>query len=210
MSVLSHAAETRTVLDNVSWSTYEALVKDTGPRRGRMAYEEGVLEIVSPSPRHEKLKGLIGSLLEAFASVRRIDMSTLGSLTMKRQLLKRGIEPDECYYIQNEPLVRDKEEIDLATDPPPDLAIEVEITKSALDRLGIYAALRVPEVWRYNGTDLLIHQLQPGGTYLEARTSRVLPELPVDEIVRRLARHTEKSTVAMADDFRAWLMRRPG
>lgn len=207
MSVLSPAAETRTVLENVSWSTYEALLKDLGPHQGRLAYEEGVLEIMSPSSRHEKLKGLLGRLIEAFAAELKIDMSPLGSMTLKRELLRRGVEPDECYYIQNEPLVREKDEIDIAFDPPPDLAIEVEITKSALDRLGIYAALRVPEVWRYDGKSLRIHRLEPDGTYSEARASRVLPRLPVEELERRLARHKEKSAVALAGEFRAWLRR---
>ena len=207
MNVLSPASESRTVLENVSWSTYEALLKDLGPHRGRIAYEEGLLEIMSPSPRHEKFKGLIGRLVEAFAAELKIPLSPLGSMTMKRELRRRGIEPDECYYIQNEHLVRDKEDIDLAHDPLPDLAIEIEISRSALDRLGIYAALRIPEVWFYDGKSLRIHCLERGGKYRKSKKSRVLPRLPIDGLEQFLARHKENSIIALAEEFRGWIRR---
>lgn len=210
LSPEARPAETRTVLENVSWSTYEALLEDMGPHRGRIAYEEGILEIMSPSPRHEKFKGLIGCLVEAFAAELKIELSPLGSMTMKRELRRRGIEPDECYYIQNEPLVRGKDDIDLASDPPPDLTIEIEVSLSALDRLGIYAALGVPEVWFYDGKSLRIHCLEPGGKYRKSKKSRVLPRLPVDGLERFLARHTEKSIIALAEEFRVWIRRELG
>ena len=165
MKTLGSIGETRALLPNVSWSTYEALLEDMGPHTGRLAYEEGLLEIMSPSGAHELMKGVIRSLIEAYAAEFGMKFTPRGSLTLKRQLLDRGAEPDECYYFQKG--VR-KDEIDLAVDPPPDLVLEIEITKSALNKLGIYAAFGVPELWRFDGERLRIHVLEPEGSYVEA------------------------------------------
>jgi len=209
MKTLESQAEARTLLPNVKWSTYEALLDDMGPHRGRIAYEEGLLEIMCPSGAHEKLKGVIGRLVEAFAAERGIRITPFGSLTMKRELLQRGAEPDECYYIQNEALVRHKEDIDVTVDPPPDLVIEIEIARSALDKPGIYSALGVPELWRHDGERLSIHVLGPEGKYLETPRSRVLPGLPVSELERSVSRRLEKSTSELAEEFRALVRNLP-
>lgn len=209
MKALQSIGETRTILPNVSWSTYEALLEDTGPRRGRIAYEEGLLEIMSPSFEHEKVKSILGLLVHVYAEELGIDLSSLGSLTLKRELRRRGVEPDECFYIQNDALVRHKKEIDLAVDPPPDLAIEIEITKSALDKLGIYSALRVPEPWFHDTERLRIHVLEAEGRYVEAPASRVLPGLPVPELERCLSRRGELSATALAGEFRSILRSLP-
>jgi Uma2 family endonuclease len=143
MPLLSLPAEQRVVLSNVSWETFEGLSADNGVRGGRMAYEEGSLEIMSPSREHEMLKSVLGRLVDAYAQEMGIDIAATGSTTLKLELKKRGLEPDESYYIQNEAAMRGRVDLDLERDPPPDLAIEVEITRSALDKLGIYAALGV-------------------------------------------------------------------
>jgi Uma2 family endonuclease len=202
-------AESRFLLENIRWSTYEALLEDLGDHRGaRIAYEEGRLEIMSPSRKHERLKCILGRLLEAYAAVRKIDMTPVGSWTLMRKLLRRGIEPDECYHIQNDAAVRGRDDLDIAVDPPPDLVIEIDISRSSLDRLGIYAAFRIPEVWSYDGKSLRIHHLEPGGKYREAVRSKALPDLPIDELLRFLGRYKEKSAVALAEEFRATLRRR--
>jgi len=130
---------------------------------------------MSPSPIHESYSSLFGRLLGALALERDIEMRGGRSTRFRREDAERGIEPDDCYWIQNERAVRGKPEIDLAVDPPPDLAIEIDISRSSLDRLAIYAKLRVPEVWLYNGESLRIHLLQADGIYVEAETSRCLP-----------------------------------
>jgi Uma2 family endonuclease len=186
MPLTTCPAETRVVLDNVSWQTFETLLAETGPRRGRMAYEEGTLEIMVPSFEHEDLKSTLGTLLES---------------------KQRGLEPDESYYVQNEERVRGKKEIDLGQDPPPDIAIEIQITQSALDKLGIYAALGVPEVWLWEGDTLKVYWLEESGKYVESRprASRALPGLPLDELLRFLGQAREKSTTRLANDFRTWV-----
>jgi Uma2 family endonuclease len=202
MKALGCTGETRALLENVSWSTYEALLEDMGPHRGRMAYEEGLLEILSPSFEHERIRRLMGRLLDVYSDELEIDMSSAGSVTMKRELRRRGVEPDECYYIENESLVVEKKRIDLSVDPPPDLAIEIEITKSALDRLGIYAALGVPELWFYDGEKLSIHRLEPEGAYVRTSVSRVLPRLPVTEFEKLLSQACQKGARLLAREFR--------
>jgi Uma2 family endonuclease len=204
MRVAGQAPETRVILDNVSWRTYEALVADTGPRRGRMAYEEGMLEIMSPSPEHEMLKSAIGRLLEAYAQELGIDMQVMGSTTLKLEMKQRGVEPDESYYVQNEARIRGKTDLEWGRDPPPDLAIEIQLTRSALDKLGIYSALGVPELWFWEEEGLRVCWLVEQGRYEERDRSKALPGLPLEELVRFLKLRHEKSTTRLASEFRTW------
>lgn len=210
MTLAARAGEARVVLDNVSWSTFEALVNETGPRRGRLAYEEGTLEILSPSSEHEILKSAIAVLVEAYAQEMEIDMAAVGATTLRRQLKQRGVEPDESYYVQNEPLVRGRTDLDVERDPPPDLAIEIQLTRSALDKLSLYAAMGVPEVWIWEEDRLKVYWLaQAGhgetGGYEARPRSRALPGLPLDALVRFLEGLKEKSVMRIANEFRAWL-----
>src|SRR5574339_189412 len=125
MVTTSIPAEQRTVLHNISWQTFEALLRDTGEDRGsRFAYDCGTLEIMTPLFEHENPKSNFGNFIVALAEELEIEIKSAGSTTLKRRIVKRGIEPDNCYYIQNEPIVRGKQDLDLETDPPPDLAIE--------------------------------------------------------------------------------------
>jgi Uma2 family endonuclease len=209
MKTLELKGEGRTLLENVRWSTYEALLEDTGPHRGKIAYEEGLLEIMSPSGAHERLKTVIRSLVEAFAAERGIKIVPFGSLTLKRELLQRGAEPDECYYIQNAAGVWQKEDVDVAVDPPPDLVIEIEISKSALNKLGIYSALGVPELWLHDGEALRVFVLEPGGSYVISPRSQVLSGLPFPEFERFLSSWREKGAVELAEEFRALVRNLP-
>ncbi|MHC5729749.1 MAG: Uma2 family endonuclease, partial [Nostoc sp.] len=163
MLVKSTLAEQRTVLQNVSWETFEALLRDTGEDRGsRFAYDCGVLEIMTPLFEHENPKSNFGNFIIALAEELGIEIRSAGSTTLKRKISKRGIEPDTCYYIQNELAIRGKETLDLENDPPPDLAIEIDITSSSVNKLGIYSALGVTELWRYDGQNLKFYQLIEG------------------------------------------------
>ncbi len=145
MVATSTPAEQRTVLRNISWQTFEALLKETGEDRGsRFAYDCGTLEIMTPLYEHENPKIQFDRFILVLAEELEIEIKSAGSTTLKRRIANRGIEPDNCYYIQNEPAVRGRQELDLETDPPPDLAIEIDISSSSVDKFGIYSALGVP------------------------------------------------------------------
>lgn len=126
-------------------------------------------------------------------------------MTCDRADLERGLEPDECFYLTNEPLVRSKDEIDLETDPPPDLAVEVDITRSSLKRLPIYAAIRVPEVWRYDGQVLTIHQLGADGKYAVAERSRYFAFVTGPDLARFLNQRTQIDENSLIRTFRDWV-----
>jgi hypothetical protein len=120
MSSVVSPPENHIFLENIRWSTYLALLADLGEHRGRLTYDRGALEIVSPSKKHEHLERLLGRLIEAFTEELDIKVQSVSSTTLNREDLQRGVEADECYYVENEPAVRHKEEIDLERDPPPD------------------------------------------------------------------------------------------
>lgn len=178
--------ESRFLISSVDWPTYEAVLKALGDRPTRLTFDGGNLEFMSPSPAHERYQRMFDRLFSVLSSELRLPIVFGGSLTFDRQDIERGLEPDGCYWIQNERAVRTKFDYDPACDPPPDLAIEIEISRSALDRLAIYARLRIPEVWRFDGESLNIHLLQPEGAYAESPASRCLPELPVGELTHLL------------------------
>ena len=179
MNAISPLAEHRVLIDGVSWQTYSALVDESEHASGRMTYDEGTLEIMCPAMPHESSKSLIGRMIEMFTLIRRIDIRTSASTTFRRTDLKRGFEADESYYIQNAELIRGKREIDLSIDPPPDLVVEVEITRSAINKLRMFASMGIPEVWRYDGNLLSIGCLQ-ADKYGESTVSSALPGFPVE------------------------------
>ncbi|MEG4073835.1 Uma2 family endonuclease [Microcoleus sp. Pol14C2] len=173
--------ENRVILKGVSWSTFKALLADVGDDRAwRIAYDEGVLEIRMPLEEHEEPKRLIESFVEVIVDELEIELRSLGSLTLEREDLTRAVEPDSCFYIQNESLVRGRN-IYLPNDPPPDLAIESDYTNSSINKFTIYAALGVPELWRYRRESLQVYQLVDG-KYEMCDRSLAFPFLPVAEI----------------------------
>jgi Uma2 family endonuclease len=125
-------------------------------------------------------------------------------MTFQREDLARGLEPDECYWIEHESVVRGRDDIDLETDPPPDLVLEIEISRSALDRMSIYAALGVPEVWRWDGTKLAVNLLTRRGTYRMSDRSKAFPFLPLAEFARFLE-PTKLSETQLLRSFRTWV-----
>nr|WP_238718233.1 Uma2 family endonuclease [Petrachloros mirabilis] len=177
----------RVILQNISWPTYQSLVQDfEADPVLRLTYDRGTLEIRMPLDPHETFKKLLGRLIEAATEELGLEIRSLGSRTCDRKDLSRGLEPDQCYYIQHEALVRDLKQIDLAQFPPPDLAIEVDISRSSLDRLAIYAALGIPELWRYDGKSLVIYVWRRG-VYTIQNHSLALPPLTASDITRFLA-----------------------
>jgi len=150
------------LLDGVSWELYEQLLDVVGDRSIRLTFDDGELEIMSPLREHEKCKKVIGGMIEVLSLELNIPIEPVGSTTFRRKLLAKGLEPDESYYIQHEPEVRGSGEIDLKRDPPPDLAVEIDITHRAIDRERIYAALGIPELWRFDGEHLSAFRLTSG------------------------------------------------
>ena len=203
-TTLTQAAN-RFLLKNISWQTYEALLKDLESQRGiRLTYDRGLLEIMTPLAPHERNSRLIGRLVEALTAELNIEICSLGSLTCKREDLARGFEPDECYYIQNKPVIRSLEQIDLNQYPPPDLAIEIDITSSSINRLALYASLGVPEVWRYDGSRLIIYQLE-GGEYKVCDRSSTFPLITSSEIIRFLELRKTTGETSLIRLFREWV-----
>jgi Uma2 family endonuclease len=205
MSILIPQAENRVVLSDISWATFEALLADADHRGSRFVYDRGDLEIMSPSSEHEWIHRLIGRMIETYTEELGIPVRSAGSTTLKSELKKRGLEPDECYYIANESAVRGLDEIDLSVNPPPDLAIEVDISASSLDQLGIYAALGVPEVWMCDGARLRIYRLQDDGTYAQQDLSPTFPALSPETILDFLARRKNTDETTWIKSFREWV-----
>lgn len=149
MATLIRPTAQSVLLEGVSWVTYECLLADFGDSHAaRVAYDRGMLEIMSPSYAHEQLNTLVAMLVSLIATEMDSDFENAGSTTFKRADVERGFEPDSCFYLQHVAAIRGKRTIHLNTDPPPDLVVEIDLTHPSLDKLPIYATLGVPEVWR--------------------------------------------------------------
>lgn len=181
MTAVQTLGEQRVLLDGINWEAYEALLRTWQDRRVRLTFDEGSLEIMSPLHRHEQYGRLIGRFVEMYTIGRKIPLHSGGSTTFKKEAKKRGLEPDESYWIQREAAMRGRKDFDIDRDPPPDLGIEIDITSSSLDRMRIYATLGIPEIWRYDGERLTIYLRDGPESYAESDVSRALPELrPAD------------------------------
>jgi len=196
--------EPRVILRDISWETYERLMKDHEDRSApRFTYENGTLEIYMPTPKHEKITRFFEILISAIAEERELDIESFGSTTYKREDLKQGVEPDCCFYIQNAELIAGTDKLDLDIHPPPDLVVEVDITSPSVERFPIYAALGVPEIWQYAGGQVKIYILQ-NKNYAEAEESRALPKVTGEVLIGFLAEsQTEKRSVWLKN-LRHW------
>jgi Uma2 family endonuclease len=194
----------RILLDGINWQAFESILEEMGEHRGaRVAYSNGTLEIMTPLPERERNKEIIGDLVKALLEELDIEFCPLGSTTFKNQQMAQGIEPDSCFYIQNEAAVRDKDRLDLTVDPPPDLAIEIDITSRT--HPSIYETLGVPELWRFEKGKLQINILQ-NGKYVEPKSSALFPNLPIArEIPHYLNRCKIEGRNRTMKDFRAWI-----
>ncbi len=164
---------------------------------------------MSPSKEHEWYHRLLGRLVEAFTVERNIPIQSTCATTLKAQLKDRGLEADESYYITNESRVRGRKDLDLTVDPPPDLAIEVEISCSAVDKLAIYADLGVAEVWFYDGDSLRMCILQSDGRYETRTRSSLLPQLTTEILEGFLARRHESDETTWVRSFHEWVRNLP-
>jgi Uma2 family endonuclease len=192
------------LLKDISWQMFEKILEELGETRAaRVSYSKGMLEIMTPLAEHEDDKVIIGDLVKALLEELEIEFRSLGSTTFKNEAMAQAVEADDCFYIQNEAVIRGKKRIDLSVDPPPDLAIEVDITSRT--KFNNYEALRVPELWRYNGRKLQINVLQEG-KYLESDTSYNFPNLPIGEVIHQ---YVEQSRIigrnSTMKTFRNWV-----
>lgn len=193
------------LLHNVSWAEYERLLATIpdSPNQ-RLSYDQGVLEIMTLSPRHESLKVLFSHLLSVLTSEFQLGFISLGSTTFKMPAEARGTQPDDCFYIRRAALVEDNETIDLAIDPGPDLVVEIDLSHPSLNKLPIYASLGVTEVWIYDG-QMMRFLLLAGDDYIELEASDLFPFLTPEALTSFLAPRKLRDINKMKDAFREWV-----
>ncbi len=192
------------LLEDVSWQQFENILAELGEHRAaRISYSHGFLEIMVPLPEHEKAKEIIGDLVKILLETRQIAFESLGSTTLKSDRMAQGVEPDACFYIQNQAAVIGKNRLDMGIDPPPDLAIEIDLTSRT--QLDNYKILGVPELWRYGKQGLQIHVLE-NGKYVESNFSPTFPDIPIIELVNQYVQQSQVSGRTQAIQvFRNWL-----
>jgi Uma2 family endonuclease len=194
----------RIQLQAVNWNEFEAILAELGDKRAcRIAYSDEILEIRMPLPEHEKAKVLIGDMVKILLEELDLDNECFGSSTFKRQDMAKGIEPDDCFYIEHSAQMIGKNRVDLTLDPPPDLAIEVDVTsKTGLDA---YQALGVPELWRLEAGKLQISLLQ-AGQYQSVNFSPHFPNIPIiDGMAQFLDRSQTEGRSQTLKAFRQWV-----
>jgi Uma2 family endonuclease len=204
VAAIPTSGEQRFRLSLVNWEKYEQMAAWLDGRHVRLTYDRGELELMTVSHKHENQKHLLGLLLMVAAEELAIENHAGGSMTFKREDLDRGLEPDECYWIEHEAQMRGKDDYDQQNDPPPDLVLEVEISRSVLDRISTYAAMKVPEVWRWDGQDLRFCLLQRG-KYVVGSVSRSFPLLAAGEIARFMHMQQTLGKIALLRAFRQWV-----
>ena len=196
----------RLILNHVRWHSYVAIGALLSDRPClRMTYDRGTLEFMTTSPQHEIYKKRLGRLIETLAEECNLRIASAGNMTFQNEELERGLEPDDCYWIAHEANMRARLAWDAKLDPPPDLVVEIEISRSAVDRMGVYAALGVPEVWRCDGVTLRANLLQPDGGWLESEYSPTFPKIPLTDIVPFLQPSEAVDYLSMVRAFRAWV-----
>jgi Uma2 family endonuclease len=192
------------IISGVTWQQYEAFLAELGEDRRvpRINYSNGLLEIMSPLPAHERPHRIIGYIVTAILDAQGRDWEDFGSTTFKSPK-QAGLEPDTCFYIQNAERVRDCMRIDLEIDPPPDLAIEADVTSKTT--FEAYEAMKIPELWVYDNRKLTIYILQ-GEQYATQPMSVVFPNLPILEMMPRLVTQAfQEGTSKMLRDLRKQL-----
>jgi Uma2 family endonuclease len=199
----------RVVLHGISWRDYIQIGNILCDRPAlRLTFSQGTLEIMVTSRQREFFKTRLERLIEILAEEFNLRIEPGGNMTFQREDLEKGLEGDSCWWIEHEEQIRGKLTWDSAVDPPPDLLLEVEVSRTALARLAIYAALKVPQVWCFDGKCLRVYLLQPDEAYGLVNASPTFPRIPVAEIVRFL--QPEKDYLTVQREFRAWVKRQRG
>jgi Uma2 family endonuclease len=204
-SATQRATTRHFLLENISWETYERLLREVDSRHVRLTYDNGDLEIMTLSLGHESSGRLLGTFVRLVALELDMPLKGGGSTTMRQRLKKKGLEPDECFWFEHERAMRGKEKWRAGKDPPPDLAIEMDITHSSLNRMAIYAALRVGEVWPCTRKALLAYRFGGDGSYHAVAASALLPFLPLDRVFEFVKMSEEVNETTLLKRFTAWL-----
>ncbi|MDB9375924.1 Uma2 family endonuclease [Nodularia sphaerocarpa] len=192
------------LLQDISWQQLENILSEMGEKRAaRISYSDGWLEIMVPLPEHEKDKEYIGDLVKTLLDKLSIDFEPFGSTTLKNERMLQAVEPDTCFYIKNQAAVIGKNRLDLIVDPPPDLAIEIDITSRT--RFDNYEILGVAELWRYTKEGLEISVLQEG-KYIKALSSPNFPNIPIVKLINEYVQQclTIGRSQAMRN-FKTWV-----
>jgi Uma2 family endonuclease len=192
------------LLKNVSWQQFKDILENLGESRSaRLSYSQGTLEIMTPLPEHEDDKVIIADFIKAILEEMDIEFRSLGSTTFENEAMRQAVEPDDCFYIQNEAQIRGKKRLNLEIDPPPDLALEIDITSRT--KFNNYQELGVAELWRYNGKKLEINNLQ-SGRYVQSETSLAFPNLPIANVLHDFVEQSKvRGRNATMKAFRAWV-----
>lgn len=194
----------RVVFYDVPWQAYLGLIKSRGEDAVRLTYHRGVLEIMTLSQLHERLSRLLHGFVVEITRELGLEIASAGATTMHAQQLDCGAQADESYYIRNEDIVREREEYDPAIDPPPDLAVEVDLSSNSSRRMPVYAELGIPEVWRYDGEHLAFYALGADRTYHAVESSLSFPLLRRADLERFVNRRGTLGENALAAEFRRW------
>lgn len=192
-------------LDSIGWGTYRRIGRAFQDRPLRITYDRGRLEIMTTSSLHERIKHLLGVLIVALAEELDLDIAGFGSMTFQKRERRRGLEPDECYWIQNAAAVQGKTEFELGVDPAPDLVVEIEVSRSVINRLGILKSLRVPEIWTCDGSSIRVRTLSASGRYTMQAHSRCFPFLTPADLMPFIERGIQTGDTKLLKEFRAWV-----
>lgn len=207
--VISKARSDREVwsFEGVDWNEYSRFLRAFEERPGyRLTYDEGTLEIMSPSLRHDRPGRFLGRLVDVLTEELELPLVGGGSVTTRRKLEKKGVEADDCFWIENAHRMEGRLNLNLRRDPPPDLAIEVDVSRSSLKRMAIYPALRVPEIWRLEGDVLEFFVLQANGKYRRSAHSKAFPQVSQADLLPFLKREREAGDeTPIIRDFRKWV-----
>jgi len=196
------------VFPQASWEQYENLLEDLVDRPGlRVSYDEGRLEIMSPSSEHEDYKDFILQLARLLSQELGTPLEPRGSTTWKRRTFDKGAEPDTCFYVANAHRIIGKRRIDLESDPPPDIVVEIDATNESLSKFSIYAAFGIPEIWRYDGKRVQMYQWAGSLSYEETSASRFFAGLTPSLLTEALESSKTQGHTEALNAFRQRLRR---
>lgn len=201
----SITGDARVVFHGVPWETYMGLLSAHGEGRMRLTYHRGVLEIMTLSQLHERLSRLLHNFIKVLSKEYGLEVASVGSTTMPSQERDSGGEADESYYIRHEEIVREREAYDPEIDPPPDLAVEIDLSSSSSRRLLVYAELGIPEVWQYDGQQLEFKVLGDDGHYHLIETSLAFERLRSADLQSFIHRRGTVGENALEEELRLWI-----
>jgi Uma2 family endonuclease len=197
--------EVRIAINGLTYKFYKQFCEEIGEQPIRLSFSDGCLEIMITKSPHEYFKKMLAKLVEAMIFELDIPVRSGGAMTFQRDDLEKGFEPDECWWIANESIVRKVTDFDFYKHPAPDLAIEVEISHGLSHRIGIYQAMKVAEVWRFNTKRLRFCVLSDAGQYVESASSRAFPFLKPEHLMPFLALPDEQDETSRIRAFVKWL-----